>query len=431
MTIVADPSPATYRPLRPSSLLVQLAAVTVVEAALFTTYQGTQAVFHWSVHFLVGLTAAALWNGLYLALRGRPAPGQLAAVLVWHLVAMAPDVVFPAGVAHQPWMNVFLGHIAVHAIPGRELTWLAVGLAASGFYAALLSAWLRGRACEAEAGMEPGAGIGGIGLVRPQHDPRHAPLAHRHLGADAGEQVLLLHGLGVTSATWRPIAAALDGRELRLLAPDLLGFGGSRRVGTSFELADHVAALERLLRRHAWGRATVVGHSWGCAVAVALAGTHPESVRRLVLVNPPVFSSRLEVLDQLADEPWLTRTTLKDSAAAEIACGMMCLLRQPLKLIAPLARPDVPADIARDSLEHCWPAFRQGLMTLLERNPLGAALRAPVRPTTVVLGRHDDAAPPADVTPDISDRVDVRVLPGAHALVLTHRRELADLIATY
>lgn len=238
-----------------------------------------------------------------------------------------------------------------------------------------------------------------------------------------------MHGLGVTSATWRPTAAALDGRQLRLLAPDL-GFGRSRRIGTSFDLADHVAALERLLCRHGWGPATVVGHSWGCAVAVALAATHPQAVRRLVLVTPPVFADRLEALDQFAGEPWLTRTTLKDSGAAEIACGMMCLLRQPLKLIAPLARRDVPADVARGSLEHCWPAYRQGLMALLEDNPLPAALTAPLRPTTVVLGRHDHAAPPANLTPGISDRVDVQRLPGGHALPLTHRCELADLIAT-
>ncbi|MGH3666397.1 MAG: hypothetical protein ACRDU8_09990 [Egibacteraceae bacterium] len=76
-------------------MLVELAAFGAAEAVLFATYQGTEAVFHWSVHFFVGLTAAALWHSLYLALRARPAPGQLTAVLVWHLVAMAPDAVFP------------------------------------------------------------------------------------------------------------------------------------------------------------------------------------------------------------------------------------------------------------------------------------------------------------------------------------------------
>ncbi|MGH3666396.1 MAG: alpha/beta fold hydrolase [Egibacteraceae bacterium] len=322
-------------------------------------------------------------------------------------------------------MNVFLGHIAVHAIPGRELAWLVIGLASFGGYAALLSAWLRARAREAAMGMAPGVGIGGIGLVRPQRDPRRVGLAHRHLGDQSGEEVLLVHGLGVTSAVWQPTAAALAGRQLRLLAPDLLGFGGSRRLGTSFEPAEQVAAVRRLLDQHRWGPATVVGHSWGCAIAVALAGSHRQAVRRLVLVNPPVFTSRREAVEQLAGmaDPYdpqgqhCSRDCVRDDVPA-----------------APTIEADGPAGTSR-----CARRRRQGqLGALLAGVPPGtggaaggqpAALASPLHPTTVVLGGHDEAAPLANVTPGISDRVDVRELPGGHALLLTHHPELAGLIA--
>jgi len=45
---------------------------------------------------------------------------------------MAPDLLFRAGVPHEEWMNLFLGHIWVHYIPGGNASWLAIALAASG-----------------------------------------------------------------------------------------------------------------------------------------------------------------------------------------------------------------------------------------------------------------------------------------------------------
>jgi len=54
----------------------------------------------------------------------------------------------------------------------------------------------------------------------------------------SGSPVLLLHGSGpgTTAAAWRPLAAALAPRH-RVIAPDLLGFGGSPRPEGSLRAA--------------------------------------------------------------------------------------------------------------------------------------------------------------------------------------------------
>jgi hypothetical protein len=52
---------------------------------------------------------------------------------------MFPDILFTAGVAHERWMDVFLGHISTHFVPGRNLTWFVVFLAALGVYLAVLA----------------------------------------------------------------------------------------------------------------------------------------------------------------------------------------------------------------------------------------------------------------------------------------------------
>lgn len=85
-----------YRRLRAGTLLAQLALLVVAEILLFDSYRDHVADFHWAAHFLVGLTAAALWNLGCLLIKGAPARGRLLSVLVAHLFAMAPDLLFNA-----------------------------------------------------------------------------------------------------------------------------------------------------------------------------------------------------------------------------------------------------------------------------------------------------------------------------------------------
>jgi hypothetical protein len=141
-----------YRRLRPRSLWLQLGVLAAGEVAIFAVYADADARFHWSTHFLVGLTTAAVVNLLVLAIWSRPAPGQLGGILGWHLLAAAPDLVFRLGVPHYEWMDVFLGHISVHEIVGGDETLLGVALATAGLYIASLTRWLRARAADAAAG---------------------------------------------------------------------------------------------------------------------------------------------------------------------------------------------------------------------------------------------------------------------------------------
>jgi hypothetical protein len=65
----------------------------------------------------------------------RPVPVPLVWPVLGHLYAMFPDLLFSTGhVAHQRWMDVFLGHISTHFVPGRNLTWYVVFLAATAVY---------------------------------------------------------------------------------------------------------------------------------------------------------------------------------------------------------------------------------------------------------------------------------------------------------
>jgi pimeloyl-ACP methyl ester carboxylesterase len=109
----------------------------------------------------------------------------------------------------------------------------------------------------------------------------------------AGPPVVLLHGNGVTSKDWE-VSGVLDGlaADHRVIAFDRPGFGYSerprRKAWTPAEQADLIhAALSQI----GVVRPTVVGHSWGTLVALALALDHPADVERLVLLSGYYFPS--------------------------------------------------------------------------------------------------------------------------------------------
>lgn len=129
-------------PLRPVTLAVQTAALAVTQVVIYRTYTGHDAAFHWSTHFLVAVIVTTLWHTTYLRWRGRPAPGQVLTLAGFHVIAMAPDLAFRAGVAHARWMDVFLGHISSHYIPGGDRTWLLLAVLAVLAYTWHLHSWL-------------------------------------------------------------------------------------------------------------------------------------------------------------------------------------------------------------------------------------------------------------------------------------------------
>jgi len=111
----------------------------VAEVGLYASYRGHDARFHWFTHFFVGASVALLAMAAVAAHTRRPVSLPLVWPFLAHVVAMFPDFLFTAGIAHERWMDVFLGHISTHFVPGRNLTWLVVFLLALAAYLAVLA----------------------------------------------------------------------------------------------------------------------------------------------------------------------------------------------------------------------------------------------------------------------------------------------------
>src|SRR5215469_14957442 len=128
-------------------------------------------------------------------------------------------------------------------------------------------------------GYEPRYGEVGEGGLR---------MAYVEAGPPAGEPVLLLHGEPSWSFLYRGVIAVLAAAGLRVIAPDLIGFGRSDKPA---EVADHSYA-----RHVEWTRAlafdvlglgglTLVGQDWGGLIGLRLVAEHPQRFARVVAAN--------------------------------------------------------------------------------------------------------------------------------------------------
>jgi pimeloyl-ACP methyl ester carboxylesterase len=112
-----------------------------------------------------------------------------------------------------------------------------------------------------------------------------------------GPPVVLLHGLLIGNmTTWFFTAAPELAKTHRVVLFDLRGHGMSTRPRTGYDLETMSRDLEKVIDELAGGRAIVMGHSYGAAVALTLAARAPEKISRLVVIEAPLPASHLAEL---------------------------------------------------------------------------------------------------------------------------------------
>ncbi|MFF5990130.1 alpha/beta fold hydrolase [Prauserella flavalba] len=120
--------------------------------------------------------------------------------------------------------------------------------------------------------------------------------------AGRGPAVLFIHGIGDDSATWLEVLASLAG-EFTVIAPDLLGHGGSDKPRADYSVAAYACGMRDLLATLDVERVSVVGHSLGGGVAMQFAYQFPELCERLVLVSSGGVARQVHPLLRLAAAP--------------------------------------------------------------------------------------------------------------------------------
>lgn len=144
-------------------------------------------------------------------------------------------------------------------------------------------------------------------------------MLHVHrFGPREGPPLLALHGVAGHGARFARLAVdALPG--FQVLAPDLRGHGTSPWT-PPWRFEQHVRDLIGVLDSAGVERVSLLGHSFGGAVAVYLAIAVPQRVRKLVLLDPAIGIDPVEALhaarEAMHSPSFGSRSQARDSKAA-------------------------------------------------------------------------------------------------------------------
>ncbi|TKA97830.1 alpha/beta fold hydrolase [Cereibacter changlensis] len=229
----------------------------------------------------------------------------------------------------------------------------------------------------------------------------------RDSGPRDGPPVILIHGFGSSLHTWNAWAAALES-DRRVIRFDLPGHGLSPADRTGdYSDARVMAVVIGIMDRLAVRRADFVGNSIGGRIAFTFAATHPERVRKLVLVSPDGYESpgfRYGVAPEVpmvagAMRLWLPRPLLRLTLGAAFADS--AAVTEPLvsRYYDLIRAPGVRAAMLE----------RMRQTVLVPPEPLLARVKAPV----LLLWGEEDALIPVSTA-----RGYVRALPHVQTVLL-------------
>ncbi|MCZ4122817.1 alpha/beta fold hydrolase [Streptomyces sp. H39-S7] len=236
--------------------------------------------------------------------------------------------------------------------------------------------------------------------------------------AGEGPAILLIHGIGDSSATWADLIPSLA-RHHTVIAPDLLGHGASDKPRADYSVAAYANGMRDLLGVLGVERATLVGHSFGGGVAMQFAYQFPERTERLVLVatggvgrevNPVLRAVSLPGADLLLSLLKLPTMGLHTRVLVQLMKALDTDLGQDAPDLINLvdALPDATSRSAFIRTLRAVVDWRGQVVTLLDRCYLVRGM-----PTLLLWGTRDSVLP-------------VRHAHGAHTAMPGSRLEIFD-----
>ena len=262
--------------------------------------------------------------------------------------------------------------------------------------------------------------IVGSAAAQSQRAPDSPETAHALHFEERGQgaPLLLIHGLGASIFAWRKIEPELA-RTHKVIAVDLKGFGRSPKPADGAYKADDQARLvATLIRDRALEGVTLIGHSFGGAVAARVAlqlANEKWRIARLVLIDAPVLPGAVPRYFRFVEKAGVLELMMKPLSAGQLARLLLegsRLSPPPQADVAGYAAPYEEADARAAFAETARSIVREQDREIEKR------LATLTVPTLVVWCRKDD------IVPLSAGRRLARTLKGARLAVLPGCRHL-------
>jgi pimeloyl-ACP methyl ester carboxylesterase len=254
---------------------------------------------------------------------------------------------------------------------------LKVGIAVVVALLALLvvNALVTGGETEGAEITEPGGRIfelpdGDIQVV--EHGPRD------------GSPIVLVHCFSCAMNWWDGMTPLLE-RDHRVITLDLLGHGGSEKPGSGYTPPNQATVVAEALERLDVSDATVVGHSLGGSVTVALSEQDPQLVGRAVIIDMPPDNSYgdLGFIAGLAFQPVLGPALWRIKPDFSVRDGLG---------VAFAPGYDVPDAFVEDVKRMTYTSYDEspsGVDDYLDEEPLDQRMAAAGQPLMVLMGAEE------------------------------------------
>ncbi|WVT77846.1 acetoin dehydrogenase dihydrolipoyllysine-residue acetyltransferase subunit (plasmid) [Sinorhizobium chiapasense] len=221
-------------------------------------------------------------------------------------------------------------------------------------------------------------------------------------GPQSDETAVLLHGFGGDLSTWLFNQTALAER-MRAVAVDLPGHGASSPILGDDVFQKIVSAVEAAVKAVAPGRIHLIAHSFGGAVAAAIAAHEPSRVGSLTLIAPIGLSRQM------------SREFLVDFVAAERRRPLLGVLERLFADPSKITSDMVEGTLRFKRLEGVPEALSAIADTIADDHgqlqSIGGQLKDLPCPVTILWGERDAIVPVPQST-ELPANARLRIIPG-------------------
>jgi pimeloyl-ACP methyl ester carboxylesterase len=206
-------------------------------------------------------------------------------------------------------------------------------------------------------------------------------------GPRNGRPIVLIHCFTCAIDWWDGMAPRLA-RDHRVVAIDLLGHGGSEKPGSGYSIENQANLVSGALSRLGVRDATVVGHSLGGPVAIALAEQSPRLVNRLVVIDsvPDRTYGDVGFIGELPFRPVIGQALWRVKPDFAVSDGLEVAFAPGFPV------PDRFVEDVKRLTYSAYDGSHNGFDEYTDERPLPARAAATGKPTLAIMGAEEQIA---------------------------------------